>query len=300
MAGVCAAVAAARLGSKCALLQDRPVLGGNSSSEIRVAVGGADIDFHWARETGILEELRMEDRFRNRAAPANRNGWVGFTWDIVLLEAVMAEENIDLFLNTSARHASTDGSGKIVSVEAVQLGSEKTFVLKAALYVDASGDGAIAADAGAEFMYGREGRGTFGESLAPEEADTHTMGSSILFKAVDVGHPVEFIPPLWAHVYPTDDDIPKGRNHRDLKGGYAWLEAGGMDTNIISDNEAIRDELLKIVLGIWDHIKNQANHGADNYALDWVGSVPGKRESRRFRGDPSARVYEIRAYGHAN
>ena len=285
LAGVCAAIAAGRSGCKVALVQDRAVLGGNSSSEVRVAVGGADIDFHWARESGIIEQLRLEDRFRNRAAPCNRNGWLGFMWDIVLYDAVAAEANIELFLNTTARKAHTDATGRIVSVEAVQLGTEKSFVFRASLFVDASGDGAVAADAGAEFMFGRESQSAFGESLAPEKADTFTMGSSILFKAVDVGHPVPFVPPAWAHVYRADNDIPKGRNHADLKGGYAWLEAGGTDMNTISDNEAVRDELLKIVLGIWDHIKNQQDHGAENYAIEWVGAVPGKRESRRFYGD---------------
>ena len=93
LAGVCAAIAAARSGCSVALIQDRSVLGGNSSSEIRVAIGGSDIDFLWARETGIIEELRIEDRYRNRTAPCNRNGWVGFMWDVVLYEKVMAEEN---------------------------------------------------------------------------------------------------------------------------------------------------------------------------------------------------------------
>ena len=131
LAGVCAAIAVARLGCKVALVQDRPVLGGNSSSEIRVAVGGADMDFQWTRETGIIEELRMEDRFRNRTAPCNRNGWLGFMWDIVLFDAVTAEENLDLFLNTTVRRARTDTFGRIVSVEAEQLGTEKTFLFKA-------------------------------------------------------------------------------------------------------------------------------------------------------------------------
>ena len=285
LAGVCASLAAARLGCKVALLQDRPVLGGNSSSEIRVAIGGADMDFLWARETGIIEELRIEDRFRNHSAPANRNGWLGFMWDIILYEAVMAEENLDLFLNTSARKATTDDSGAIVSVEAVQIGTEKTFLFYAPLYVDASGDSVVAADAGAEFMLGRESRNTYNESLAPGKADNFTMGSSILFKAVDTGHPVPFVSPSWAYDYPTEDTIPIGRNHQDVKGGYAWIEAGGTDMDIIAGNEAIRDDLLKVVFGIWDHIKNHGDHGAKNYVLEWVGSVPGKRESRRFYGD---------------
>ena len=285
VAGVCAAIAAARHGCKTCLVQDRPVLGGNSSREIRVYVGGADMNFLWARESGIIEELRMEERFRNRHTPCNRNGWLDFMWDTMLYEAVKGEKLIDLFLNTSARRARTDESGKITAVEAFQLGTEKNFVFKGDYFIDASGDGAIAYDAGAEFMYGREGKSAYGESLAPEKADAATMGSSILFKAVDTGQPVTFVPPPWAHKFPTDADIPKDRKHKDLKGGYAWLESGGLDTNTISDNEAIRDELLKIVFGIWDHIKNQSDHGAANWALDWIGAVPGKRESRRFYGD---------------
>lgn len=285
LAGVCAALAAARSGCRTALIQNRPVLGGNSSSEIRVSIGGSDIDFLWARETGIIEELRIEDRYRNRSAPCNRNGHVGFMWDIVLYEKVKAEKNLDLFLNTSAQEALTDAAGKIILIKAVQIGTEKSFEFNAELYIDASGDGNIAAEAGAEFMYGREDRDTFGESLAPEKADAFTMGSSILFKAIDMGRPIPFERPGWAYYFPTDDDIPKGRNHSDIKGGFFWIEAGGVETKTITDNEGIRDELLKIVFGIWDHIKNHGDHGAANYALDWVGALPGKRESRRFYGD---------------
>ncbi len=302
LAGICAAIAAARLGLKVALVNDRPVLGGNSSSEIRVPIGGADVDFRWARETGIIEELRIEDRFRNPFPVVS--GQTTSTWDMILWEWVRREENIELFLNTSARQAIMDGPSRISAVLCEQLGTEKSLTLKADFFVDASGDGQIAASAGAPFRIGREARSEFGEELAPEEADTNTLGSSIMFKATDLGRPVEFIRPAWAEEYPTDDDLPY-RWHGRIESGYWWIELGG-DRDTIRDNEQIKEELWRCLFGVWDHIKNRGDHGADNLALEWVGSIPGKRESRRFLGDyiltendveSECRFYDSVAYG---
>ena len=280
LAGVCASIAAARLGVSVALVQDRPVLGGNSSSEIRVIPGGADHSFPYARETGIIEELRIEDRFRNHERL--ENGRTNSIWDFVLWEWVTREPNITLYLNTSARSAVTEGN-HIRGIVAEQLGTERTLRIAGEVFVDASGDGTVAASAGAQFRMGREGREEFGESLAPERPDGRTLGSSVLFLARDLGHPVKFTPPPWAYDFPSDEDLPF-RDHSRISNGFWWIEFGGT-LNTISDNERIRDELWKIVFGVWDHIKNHGDHGAENYALEWVGSLPGKRESRRFMGD---------------
>ena len=280
LAGVCAAVAAARLGVSVALIQDRPVLGGNSSSELRVAPRGADHSFRHARETGIIEELRIEDRFRNHGRV--EDGQINSMWDFVLWEWIAREPNITLYLNTSARKAGMEGN-RIRGVVVEQVGTERTLRIAGEVFVDASGDGSVAASAGAEFRMGREGRDEFGESLAPERPDDCTLGSSILFLARDVGHPVKFTPPSWAYDFPSDEDLPF-RGHDRISSGFWWIEYGGI-LNTISDNERIRDELWKLVFGVWDHIKNHGDHGAENYALEWVGSIPGKRESRRFMGD---------------
>ncbi len=289
LAGVCASIAAARLGLKVALINDRPVLGGNSSSEIRVHVGGADHDFRWSRETGVIEELRIEDRFRNHSPIVS--GKINSVWDTVLWEWTTREPNLDLFLNTSARKAVMEGDSRIAAVECDQLGTEKTLRIKADLFIDSSGDGAVAYSAGAQYRMGRESRTEFDEDKAPEAPDDKTMGSSILFGAVDMGSPVRFRRPAWAREYPTEDDLPF-RWHERVTSGYWWIELGG-EENTIYDNEEIRDELWRCLFGVWDHIKNKGDHGAENLALEWVGAVPGKRESRRFIGDYVLRQQDV-------
>jgi hypothetical protein len=287
MGGICAAIAAARLGSKVALVHDRPVLGGATSTEVRVNIGGADHPrmVRSARETGIIEELRIEDRYRNYAQISN--SFINSTWDMVLWEYVTREPNLTLFLNTSARHAIMKEENKkiIKGIEAVQLGSEKFFHLFADFFIDASGDGAIAYDAGAEFRMGRESRSEFNESIAPEKADDYVIGgAALLFKVTDVGHPIHFERPSWAYEFPTDRELPF-RNHSNWQNaGFWWMMYGGT-LNTVFDYEKIRDELYKILYGVWDHVKNHGDHGAKNYALEWVGAVPGKLESRRFMGD---------------
>jgi len=304
MAGVCAALAAARLGARVVLVQDRPVLGGNASSEIRMHISGAEaliyrlkdgLDY---RESGILEELKLEEAVRNPQRAA-------FMLDLVLWEAVKREPNITLLLNTAVDAAEveeatlpppndlvrsgTQGKApfgpirRITTAYARRTSTEDVFRIKAAYYIDATGDGRLGAVAGADFRYGREGKDEYGESMAPvEREDGKVLGSSLLFTARRYDHPVPFVKPSWARTF-TEEDL-RLRSHRDLDYGYWWVEWGGqLDT--VKDNEAIRDELLAIVMGVWDHIKNGGDHGAENWALDWIGMVPGKRESRRFLGD---------------
>ena len=283
MAGVCAALAAARNGCEVALVQDRPVLGGNSSSEVRVNIGGASASEsrRHARESGILEELRLEDRVRNHEPVAN--GRINFVWDHVLLEAVWREPSLTLYLNTSAQEAILADEATIEGIVAYQSSTYRTLNLRACVLIDASGDGHVAADAGAHFRVGREARGEFNEPTAPPHTDALTLGSSILFRVRDAGRPMPYAPPPWAEHFEASD-LP----HRDTAyfphAGFWWIEYGGtLDT--IADGETIRDRLLAFVLGVWDYIKNRSGHDAANYVLDWVGAVPGKRESRRFLGD---------------
>lgn len=287
LAGLCTAISAARLGCKAVLVQDRPVLGGNSSSEIRVPVGGASDSNPWARETGIIEELILENRVSNHTSCGFPGGLTNSLWDLTLYDKVIQETNLKLFLNTSARKAVVEKK-RIRGILCYQLGSEKEFVIEGDIFIDATGDGLVAASAGAEFRIGREGKDEFGESLAPEKGNNGVMGNTLMFQAKDLGHPVSFIPPAWAIKYPKCEDL--GLGDKNLKGkvesGYCWIEIGTpFDT--ISENEKIRDELLKHLLGVWEHIKNHPRHREENknLALDWIGAVPGKRESRRFIGD---------------
>jgi len=278
LAGVCAGIAAARHDCRTALVQDRPVLGGNSSSEIRMHVCGAAAvnDGRERRETGIIEELRLANTARN---PQHSSSM----WDLLLYEWVKREPHLDLYLNSLAFEPLMANPERIKAIRIRQLGSEHEFLLRASLFADCSGDGQIAAQAGADFRRGREAAEETGESLAGSIGDAFCMGSSLLFMARDMGRPMPFIKPDWAHTYPTEDSLCN-RPHYQYGYGYWWIEWGG-ELDTVRDNETIRDELLKIVLGVWDHIKNHGDHGAENWALDWVGFVPGKRESRRFMGD---------------
>lgn len=281
MAGVCTAIAAARNGVSVALVQDRPVLGGNSSSEIRMHIVGADCHGSRndtdSRESGILEELRLEDSVRNPQRSFS-------LWDLLLYEWIRREPNITLLLNTQCIGVKMAAENRIGAILALRNATEDVLTILGKVFVDCSGDGRLGAEAGAEFRKGREGREEFGESLAPPEPDEKTMGSSILFIARKHDRPMPFKPPDWIRKFPRCEDLPH-RAHTSWEYGYWWIEWGGaLDT--IKDNERIRDELLAIALGVWDHIKNSGFHPeSENWALEWIGFLPGKRESRRFVGD---------------
>ena len=280
LAGVCGALAARRHGLSVCIIQDRPVFGGNASSEIRVPIGGAASFNPWARETGIIAELFLEERRRN--FQYHNSSLANSILDLVLYDA-LREEGVDMFLNTSCRKGIMKSKDLIEAVYCVQLGSEKELIIKGDYFLDASGDGALAFSVGAEFRMGREGKNEFGEELAPDEPDNGIMGNSLMFLVRDCGKPVPFEPPSWAIKYPEDDIALKLRPHNYMP-GYWWIEIG-YPYDTIYDNEEIKHNLLAHLLGIWDHLKNQGNHGFENFSLEWVGMVPGKRESRRFIGD---------------
>lgn len=277
MSGVCAALAAARHGAHVALIQNRPVLGGNASSEVRMHICGAD--YHAskqnARETGIIEEILLDNRLSNFQHSFS-------VLDTILWEKVTYQDNLDLYLNTQMTDVNVIDN-KIQSIKAEQMTTERRFEFTAKTFVDTTGDAVLAFRAGADIRTGRESRHEYDEILAPEQADNVMMGNTIMFESKDMGRPVPFKKPFWANSY-TEDDL-KSRSHKDITAGYWWIELGGNQLDTIKDGEVIRDELLKAVYGIWDHIKNGGDHGADNYALDWVCMLPGKRDSRRILGD---------------
>jgi ribulose 1,5-bisphosphate synthetase/thiazole synthase len=276
ISGVCAAISAARHNARTALIQNRPVLGGNASSEIRMHICGADVHGGRpdARETGILEEILLENK--------RINPQYSFSiLDTVLWEKCRFQEGLDLYLNTHMTEVVTENN-EIKKIITEQLTTEKVFEIEAKIYVDATGDGTLAYLAGAEYMCGREGKSVYGEKYAPDESDNVTMGNTLLFKAVDAGKAVPFEKPFWANHY-TEEDLAF-RGHDEITYGYWWIELGGDELDIVADGEVIRDELLKAIYGVWNHIKNSGDHNADNYVLDWVGFLPGKRESRRIKG----------------
>lgn len=290
LAGVCAAVSAARHGAQVILIQDRPVLGGNTSSEIQVHATGADCSGGrpHAREGGIMEEIRLTEAVRN----PQRCGQV---WDLVLWEWVTREPNLTLLLNTICTGANVEGPNTseaarpetypapsvIRSITAQRQSTEDIFEISAKVFIDCSGDGRLGAEAGAEFMMGREGPDQFGEPGA-EGPDNKTMGCSLMFIARNMGVPVPFTAPDWAIKF-TEDTLPH-RGHMDLSHGHWWIEYGG-ELDVIKDIEKIRDHLLACLMGVWDHVKNGGKHNAENWALTWFSFVPGKRESRRIIGE---------------
>ena len=302
MAGLCAALSAARHGAQVVLMHDRPVLGGNASSECRVHICGADRHnrIKNMRETGILEELRMENLYHN----PNRSFSV---WDTILFEKAMEEPNILLLLNCTCLDAETDGN-HIVSVTGWQLTTQTYHRVHGKVFADCSGDAVLAPLTGAEHRMGREARSEYGESIAPATADACTMGMTCLFQAKEYPTSQPFESPSWAERYEDCDELPYGaRGHNWWQMGYWWVELGGEDHGI-HDTERLRDELLKIVFGVWDHVKNRCpkKSAADKWALEWVQFLPAKRESRRYLGahvltqsdiESEGRFDDVVAYG---
>ncbi len=296
-AGVPCALAAARCGAKVVLCQDRSVLGGNASSEVRMHIVGANgtgrfdrgSEFETeAREGGIIEEIRLENAVRNPQRSASM-------FDLILYDKCRNEPNLTLLLNTVVTDVEKSGS-RIVSVIAERQSTEDRFRIQATVFIDCTGDGRLGAEAGAAFLEGRESREQFEESLAVDSADRKRLGSTILLQARKHHQPMPFVAPRWARQFSREDlklrlYATPGDEEPTHEYGYWWAEWGGtLDT--IKDNETIRDELLAITLGIWDHVKNgppdDASSGdpldASHWALDWIGFLPGKRESRRFIG----------------
>lgn len=272
LAGMCAAIQAARHGIKTILMHERPVLGGNASSEIRMWICGAA---GWV-ETGLVEEIRLENLYRNNYPNYS-------VWDSILYEKVKFQDNLTCLLNCSCQDAVMDGS-RIKSVKGWQMTTQTFHEVEAKYFADCSGDSILAPLTGAQFRLGREPRSEFNESLAHETGDKQTMGMSCLLQARETDSPQKFIPPKWAKKYPDDSSFPERHHMFTPWQNFWWLELGG-DQDSIGDTEELRDELIKTAFGLWDHIKNHGDHGADNWVLDWVGFLPGKRESRRYVGD---------------
>ncbi len=313
LSGMCAAIAAARHGANTAIVQNRSVYGGNASSEIRMHIVGANS--HAAKpdlaETGILMEMLLENK--------RRNPYASFpVFDSVLWETVQFQENLTSYLNTNMDDVILE-NGRIRTIICHQNTTETELRLSADIFVDATGHGTLGVMAGCGSRLGTEARAEFNEPNAPDMANTDTMGNTLMFSAVNRGEKVIFEKPKWAYTF-TEEQL-KYREHANAIGshaeggklvefeegsgrlphfsnvdsGYWWIELGGDWDDIIREGEEIRDELVKCVYGVWNHLKNQGDHGVDNYDLDWVGMVPGYRESRRLEGDYLLNENDVRA-----
>ena len=279
MAGVCAAIAAARNGAKVILIQDRSRLGGNASSEVRMHIVGADHHGSRAgwREGGLLEEFRLENAKWNP-----HNAWE--LWDLMLYDKCVSEPNLKLLLDTSIYRAEMRDESTIAAIWARCDKTEHLYHIKAPIFVDATGDSRLGWEAGAAYRIGRDDPEEFGEELGGFDMVGKTMGSSILFTAREHDQPIPYKAPSWARKLTEEHFKHRGLGNS-WEYGYWWIELGGVyDT--IRDNERLRFELLAIVLGTWDYIKNSGNvPDTENWALETVGMIPGKRESRRLEGD---------------
>jgi hypothetical protein len=267
LAGCGAAVAAARQGLKVALINDRPVLGGNASKEIRVHTEG--LEFYT-----IVQELSTEHY------PNGDAGAIAATDTIEMV--VRAEKNISVFPNTRAYTVHKDGK-KITSVDCFNTHTHKETRFEAPLFVDATGDGWIGYWAGAEVRMGRESRDEFGESLAPEKTDSMTMGNSILWNSVEIKiennvKPEDELNIGWKEV-PWALDIAK--DYKATRGEWFWEY--GLLKNTIYDAEEIRDHILRAIYGNWYNVKQDPKNA--NLKLKWIAYIAGKRESRRILGD---------------
>ena len=298
LAGSFAAISAARHGARVVLMQDRPMAGGNASSEIRMWVRGATNRYD--RETGLISELDERNIYFNPTLNST-------LFDATLYSMLEENENITLLFNTSCLDAETK-DGKILSVTGWQMTTYTYYTVTADIFMDCSGDSILAPLTGAEYRHGRESKEEHGETLAQDIPDTRTMGMSVILAARETDHPVSFTPPPFANVYPTDDcfsgDLQKSvhalpRSH-DLKVAHDnlwWVELGG-EGDSIHDADRVRHELLAAIYGVWDHIKNQEDHGMENWELEWVGFLPGKRESRRYVGDYILTEADVCSGGH--
>jgi hypothetical protein len=290
LSGICTAITAARAGVNVVLVQDRPVLGGNASSEVRLWILGATSHMgnnnRWSREGGVIDEILVENLWRNPEGNP-------VILDFLLLEKVKQQPGITLLLNTAVNDATLDDAGHITAVQAYCSQSQTVYRLVANLFCDASGDGVLGFLAGAAFRMGAESTSEFGELLAPTQEYGELLGNSLYFYSRDTGKPVSFVRPSYAL-----EDITRLPRYRQIKLSDSgcrlwWLEYGGrLDT--IHDTELIKWELWRVALGIWNYIKNSGEFaGSETLTLEWIGAIAGKRESRRFEGLSMMRQQDI-------
>ena len=270
IAGMCAAATAARLGCRVALVNDRPVLGGNNSSEVRVHLGGSI-------ELGPNEGLGRMIREFGHAREGNARPAANYE-DEKKSEFIANEKNIVLFAGYRAVAVNTNGHRiESVRIEQIESGEEKS--LEAPLFADCTGDGTIGYLAGADWTSGRENRATYGESLAPEVADSLTMGASVQWYSKAVGKKTKF--PLFRYGLVFNEE----NCEKVTMGEWKWET--GMNLNMIEDFERIRDYGLLVIYSNWSFLKNESQDKRQYFdrELDWVAYIAGKRESRRLLGD---------------
>jgi hypothetical protein len=270
VAGTAAAISAARLGLQVALIQDRPVLGGNNSSEVRVHLGGRINVDPFPALGDVVKEIGPSRG--GNAQPA------AFYEDDKKLEMVLAEENISLYTSYRAFGVKMSGS-RISAVHARHVETAEELSFSAPLFADCTGDGTIGFLAGADFAMGREGKDEYGEPTAPDMADKMTMGSSVQWYSVEESNATSF--PVFQYGVEFND-----KNTEKVTMGE-WTWETGMNFDQINDFERIRDYGLLVVYSNWSSLKNShpSKEEFSKRRLAWVAYIAGKRESRRLLGD---------------
>lgn len=270
IAGECAAISGARSGLKVAFLHDRPVLGGNNSSEVRVHLGGGINLPPYPKLGNIVKEIGPLKQ-GNAQPPETYE-------DEKKMKAVKAEKNISLFLNTHAVGVEKTGN-TITAVIGKDIRTGRELRFKASFFADCTGDGTLGFLAGADFRMGREGKNETGESIAPEKGDKMTMGSSVQWYSGETGKAVSFPECPWAVQF-NEETAQKVK-----MGEWDWET--GMNRDQVREFELVRDYGLRVVYGNWAYMKNKSTERGTfaNSDLSWVAYVAGKRESRRLLGD---------------
>ena len=304
IAGITTAISAARLGNTVALIQNRPVLGGNNSSEVRVGLSGLIhqkpysnignlVDEisplgHWTywdaqknpnteRSQKIIEAVENDTILKLHNAAPKEN-----YQDDKKLNAVLAEKNITLFLNTHMNGVEMEGD-KIISVNTINLKTSERQNVKGSLFVDCTGDGNLGFAAGAHFRQGREPRSLTFEALAPAKEDQLLMGSSMQWVAERSTENPPFPKKIpWAVQFNENTCVPTD------KGDWDWET--GADRDQATETERIRDYALRIIFGNWAILKHHSSKAAEfqkykDLSLQWIAYIAGKRESRRLMGD---------------
>lgn len=278
MAGTSAAISAARLGLSVALIQDRPLLGGNNSSEIRVHLHGRVHLPPYPALGGVQRELGPQGV--GNAQPPEKYE------DQRKIDLVRAEPNIRLFLNTRVNGVEPDGS-RIAAVIGQDVTTGRRLRFAGRWFADCTGDGSVGYLAGADFHYGRESRDETGEELAPETPDRLVMGTSVQWYSKEMDGPTAFPETPWAVQFTPENYQKAKEGEWNWETGFAWDQ--------IEDFERVRDHGLRAVFGNWSYQKNHASD-KDAYAnreLDWVAYIGGKRESRRLLGDVILKQQDI-------
>lgn len=269
VAGMSAALSAARLGCRVALVQDRPLLGGNNSSEVRVHLGARIGMNPYPRLGGLVKEFGP-----SRGGNAQPKDYYE---DQKKLDVVLAERNISLFLNYRAVAVETENS-QIRSVRAVHIENGGERVFEAPLFADCTGDGTIGYLAGADYLMGRESRDMFGESLAPEKPDSLMMGASVQWYSEETSSKISF------PVFEYGLNFNEHNCEKVTMGEWQWEVMG---PNPITEAERVRDYGLMVIYSNWSFLKNRLKNNDEwqKRRLAWVAYIAGKRESRRLLGD---------------